>query len=107
MNVKAAFWEIGIFVVFMMSSCAQQDDFPVLKGPYLGQKTPGLTPEVFAPGILNTKKMGAFCSVFSPDGNEFYFVYYEKENDNSGGIAWMKRINGVWTKPEMVRFIGI
>ena len=24
-------------------------DFPILKGPYLGQKPPGKTPEVFAP----------------------------------------------------------
>jgi pimeloyl-ACP methyl ester carboxylesterase len=79
-------------------------NFPVLKGTYLGQKPPGLTPEVFAPGILNTKKMGAFCSVFSPDGNEFYFVYYERENDASGGIAWMKRVKDVWSKPEMLHF---
>jgi Tol biopolymer transport system component len=81
-----------------------EDDFPVLKGPYLGQKPPGKAPEVFVPGILNTKKMGAFCSVFSPDGNEFYFVYYERENETSGGIAWMKRVNDVWTKPEMLHF---
>ncbi len=79
-------------------------DFPFLKGPYLGQEPPGFTPEVFAPGVLNTEKMGAFCSVFSPDGNEFYFVYYERENDTSGGIAWMKRVNDVWTKPEILHF---
>ncbi len=77
---------------------------PILKGPYLGQKPPGKTPEIFAPNILNTKKMGAFCSVFAPDGNKFYFVYYERENDASSGIAWMKRINDVWTKPEMLHF---
>jgi pimeloyl-ACP methyl ester carboxylesterase len=81
-----------------------KSNFPVLKGPYLGQELPGMTPEVFAPGVLNTKKMGAFCSVFSPDGNEFYFVYYERENDASGGMAWMKRIDDVWTKPEMLHF---
>jgi len=99
-----------IFIGFMFSALlflngfAQQDNSLILKGPYLGQKPPGMTPEIFAPGILNTKKMGAFCSVFSPDGNEFYFVYYERDNDNSGGMAWMKRINDVWTKPEMLHF---
>jgi len=81
-----------------------KDDFPVLKGPYLGQKPPGMTPEVFAPGILNTKKMGAFCSVFSPDGDEFYFVYYAREDETAGGLAWMQRINGVWRKPEWLHF---
>jgi len=29
-------------------------DFQVLKGPYLGQKPPGITPEIFAPGIITT-----------------------------------------------------
>ncbi len=81
-----------------------EESFPVLKGPYLGQKPPGMTPELFAPGILNTEKMGAFCSVFSPDGNEFYFVHYERKDDTPGGIAWTKRVNDVWTKPELLHF---
>lgn len=91
-------------IIFVIICFAQQEDFPVLKGPYLGQKPPGKTPEVFAPNILNTEKMGAFCSVFSPDGDEFHFVYYEKENDNSGGLAWMRIINGEWTEPEFLPF---
>jgi len=44
-----------------------------LSGPYLGQKPPGLTAEVFAPGIVSTKNFEAF-GVFTPDLNEFYFV---------------------------------
>lgn len=87
-----------------LSSCQKNDDPAILKGPYLGQKPPGMIPEVFAPGVLNTKTMGAFCSVFSPDGNEFYFVYYERENETSGGMAWMQRVNDVWLKPEMLHF---
>jgi len=43
--------------------------FSHLEGPYLGQKPPGMIPEIFAPGILNNEEMGAFCSVFSLDGN--------------------------------------
>ena len=34
---------------------AQQENFPVLKGPYLGQKPPGLTPEIFAPEIISSE----------------------------------------------------
>jgi len=30
------------------------DNFPLLKGPYLGQVPPGTTPVVFAPGIVST-----------------------------------------------------
>ena len=97
-----------IFIVLagfiIIGRCAKQDDFPVLKGHYLGQKPPGMTPEIFAPGILNTEKMGAFCSVFSQDGDEFYFVYYEKEDDTSGGLTWMRKVNNFWTKPELLHF---
>ena len=91
----------------LLIRCQEKDtDFPVLKGPYLGQKPPGMTPEVFAPGVLNTEKMGAFCSVFSPDGDEFHFVYYERANDTTGGLAWMRRVNNTWTEPEMHHFNG-
>jgi len=30
-------------------------NYPLLEGPYFGQKLPGLTPEVFAPGIVSVK----------------------------------------------------
>jgi hypothetical protein len=44
-----------------------------LKGKYLGQKPPGLKPEVFAPGIVSTRGGHEFSCTFSPDGKEFYF----------------------------------
>jgi glyoxylase-like metal-dependent hydrolase (beta-lactamase superfamily II) len=58
-----------------------------LKGPYLGQKLPGLEPELFAPGIVSTSAGKEFSGCFSPDGKEFYFnregkimvSYLEKE----------------------------
>jgi Tol biopolymer transport system component len=104
MRYRGIFAGILLSIFFLLGSHAQQNDFPELIGPYLGQKPPGMKPEIFAPGILNTEKMGAFCSVFSPDGDEFYFVHYEKENESSGGISWMKRNEDVWTEPEMLPF---
>lgn len=44
-----------------------------LQGPYLGQATPGATPQVFAPGIVSTRGGHEFSCTFSPDGKEFYF----------------------------------
>jgi hypothetical protein len=44
-----------------------------LQGPYLGQATPGLTPQVFAPGIVSTRGGHEFSCTFSTDGKEFYF----------------------------------
>jgi len=101
---KAIFPMICMLAFLATQIYPQEKDFPTLKGPYLGQEPPGKTPEIFAPGILNNEKMGAFCSVFSPDGNEFYFVRYERKEDTPGGLAWMKKINNVWTKPEMLHF---
>jgi len=49
---------------------------PNLTGPYLGQKPPGSTAEVFAPGIVSTRLYELF-SAFTPDMNEFYFVRYD------------------------------
>lgn len=84
---------------------AQQEtsEFPKLTGPYLGQKTPGTTPEVFAPGIISTEAHEFSCC-FTPDGSEFYFT----RRDAAGGtllIMMTKLADGAWTKPEVVPFI--
>ena len=95
--------------VFMFSHfCSQEKnpEFPLLKGPYLGQEPPGMTPVVFAPRILSNDKIGAFCSVFSPDGNEFYYVRFIRGVDGSGRIYWMRRVNNIWLEPEPVPFAG-
>jgi hypothetical protein len=46
------------WIVFSTAACSQtqKTDFPVLKGPSLGQKPPGSTPEIFVPGVISTEK---------------------------------------------------
>lgn len=64
-----------------------------IKGQYLGQKPPGLQPQVFAPGIVSTRGNHEFSCTFSPDGREFYF--------NRGPDIWMCRWEkDGWTAPE-------
>lgn len=88
------------FIIMLVFSCAKKDDFPVLKGPYFGQKPPGITPEIFAPGIISTGFDELFGS-FTPDGKEFYYIL-------GGEPVWtilvLKEENGVWTKPEVAPF---
>ena len=63
--------------VLMMSSCSHshsQNEFSVMEGPYLGQIPPGSTPEIFAPGIVNTKASSAHEGMFAPGMKAFYFV---------------------------------
>ena len=65
---------LSLLSVLMMSSGSHAEDAaPILEGPYLGQKLPGLTPEVFAPGIISTKGW-EYGVVFTPDMKELYFI---------------------------------
>ena len=92
-----------ILLFLLISHIGATDNWPVLKGPYLGQKPPGHIPEIFAPGLLNNPVMGAFCTVFSPDGTEFYFSYYQRTGDTCD-LFCMKQIGGFWKKPEKLHF---
>jgi len=93
-------------ITFLLGTIAfsqeKSDEFPTLKGPYLGQKPPGMNPEVFAPEVFSNFKY-TFCSVFSPDGKEYYFAG-AKSDDNKAGIYWMRSMKDKWTKPEPAPF---
>ena len=89
---------------FVLNSHAQQGDFQVFKGPYLGQKPPGTTPEVFAPGIVSTSDHEFSCC-FSPDGNEFYFTRRCGDPETAKIMMTRKTKDG-WTVPEVAPFSG-
>jgi len=79
----------------------QPAPFPELKRPYLGQKTPGLTPEIFAPGIVSTQFIDS-VPVFSADGAE---IYWSRIIGKGRGEIVVSRIeNGRWTEPKPVSF---
>ena len=94
---------VGIFlsIVFVFSSHAQKDDFPVLKGPYLGQKPPGKVPKVFEPKIVSTG-LDELNSVFSPDGREFYFCV--RNFLGAVSIFQMKMEGENWSQPKLLPF---
>ena len=106
---------IGSLATFLVAlcDCACESDFPILRGPYLGQKPPGMTPEIFAPGIISLEDRYELNSEFSPSGDEFYFeLSTSTQEEKQRGIYFYvimvsKRINGVWTKPEMMPFSGV
>ncbi|MCP5107844.1 MAG: hypothetical protein GY950_30935 [bacterium] len=79
----------------------EKKDFPTIKGPYLGQKPPGMVPEVFAPGIISTGK-NELNAVFSPKGDEFFFCV----SDRKYIIMYTKQVNGTWIKPQVAPFSG-
>ena len=75
-------------------------DFSSLEGPYLGQRPPGLEPELFAPGFVSTG-LNELNSVFHPNGEEFYFAV----DAGPRFVLMVSRRAGVgWTQPEVVPF---
>ena len=89
---------------------AQQDDFPVLKGSYLGQEPPGEILEVFAPGIISVDaNFEHSAAVFSPDGNEVFWCtnidcYTDKKIVGNLRLYYMRVIDGKWTPPRIAPF---
>jgi hypothetical protein len=96
---------ILFLILPIFTNNTKKDNWPVLKGPYLGQKPPGMTPEIFAPGIISTKKR-ELNSVFSPKGDEFFFAIYTPKPINKCTIMYSKQVNGIWIKPEVAPFSG-
>jgi hypothetical protein len=66
---------------------------------YLGQRGPGSTPTLFAPGLVSTDEQTEFGSVFSKDGNVFY---YAAEPNGKAEIRSMRFKNNTWGKSEVV-----
>jgi len=96
----------------LISNAQTTQEFPVLKGDYLGQKPPGIIPEVFAPGIVSDTSWAEHCQVaISPSGDEIFWSawtsMYKTEDGkrNTEQIFYSKLKNGIWTKPVIAKFI--
>lgn len=83
--------------------------FPVLEGDYMGQKPPGQTPELFAPGIVSSIWGLHSAAAFSPDGNMVMWapmISIPGQLYSTGGILMSERKNGQWTAPRFTSFTG-
>ena len=77
-----------IFVAFAFDIFAQQRDFPVLKGPYLGQRPPGNKAELFAPEVITYEVHGSPSIL--PDEKGMLVA------SMSEGMKFYKLVDGVW-----------
>ena len=82
---------------------AQEEDFPKLTGPYLGQKPPGTTPEVFAPGIISRKGSRDYGITFSKKNDLILYTCDAAESDKHD-IFYSTIKKGAWTEPEQIPF---
>jgi len=102
MQHRAIFIAIIVSLIFEFSSYAQPDAFPVLKGPYLGQKPPGKAPEIFAPGIISQKGSNESVICFANANDEQWCIFTRFSDKIPDFTAFeTKLINGKWTKPEI------
>jgi len=98
---------ISFLLSIIITVNAQQLDFPKLTGPYLGQKPPGMTPEIFAPGIVSSNDRVEMGCTWSPDLKEFYFARSETSELSSNWSIWcIREEDGCWTEPRVVSFSG-
>jgi Tol biopolymer transport system component len=63
--------------------------------PYFGQPVPGLTPALFAPGIVSTDAI-ELNGVFAPDFSEFFFA---RNIDGTPAIFHSVLTKGAWSAP--------
>ncbi|GAA5219044.1 hypothetical protein ACFSJ3_16955 [Corallincola platygyrae] len=86
-----------VFVLSMASSGFAEDEYPVLEGPYLGQKPPGMVAEPFAPGVIS-KSGWELEGVFAPGMKEFYFTTGFNEKYERPTVIGFRQENDIWTK---------
>jgi len=73
---------------------------------YAGQTPPGLTPEMFAPGLVSTTGNQAGVAVH-PGGREIYFVVIENIAGRFSCAIRVTRLEGCsWTTPVVAPFSG-
>ncbi len=95
---------ISSSVLIFVAGCTQKNSFPVLKGLYLGQKPPGMRPEVFAPGIIS-HGFHEHGLTISPAGDEMLFTTSSADHQYYA-IVHVQRKNNVWSQPEIASFSG-
>jgi hypothetical protein len=101
MSYRDSRFRVLIAALAAVAACTSQDaEFPVLTGDYLGQTPPGNQPELFAPGIISTGMYVRDVAI-TPDGNE---IYFSASVGNFNVIMQTRRVDGVWTRPEVAPF---
>src|SRR5688572_26639103 len=88
-------------LVFIIQGMLFAQEGKKMPAKYLNEEQPGLTPKLFAPGLVSLQDRYEFGSVFSADGKEFYYAVNVGEKPE---IHFIKFENNAWTKP--VKLIG-
>lgn len=104
MKMKTITYLILLTIFVHSLGIAQKTKVDTLKyrGPYLGQATPGATPELFAPGLISLGYHEHRMAI-SPDGKEIYYSVFGNEIVVAK-IMYTRLENGSWTMPRVAPF---
>jgi hypothetical protein len=80
-----------------------KSEFPLIRGPYLGQEPPGMEPEIFAPGLASTGENEAIAFFF-PNERSVYFS--GKWASPQRTLLFTHEIDGLWTPPRLISLSG-
>ena len=96
-----------LMLALLLNACSTKkirvatSGLPTIESPYFGQKTPGLIPEIFAPGIVSVDKIYEGGVTFSPDLDEMYF---SPTIEGHSYIYFSKLKNKRWTTLKKANF---
>ncbi|MCP4547675.1 MAG: hypothetical protein GY835_14540 [bacterium] len=91
---------LALLPLAFVGELAAQEGITDLRGPYLGQEPPGMTPELFAPGIVSNGLFNRDC-IATADGKEMFIGLMH------GGLTtvlWTRIVDGRWTPLEIIPF---
>lgn len=84
-------------IAFAQETHVTDSKFPPLADRYLGQEPPGLTPEIFAPGIVSTQESLETEVLFLPDMSELSFTRSGRGNKEPEWLL-MEYNNQRWSR---------
>ncbi|BDX05791.1 hypothetical protein [Planctobacterium marinum] len=90
--------------LFISFTSSATDEPGIGNDQYLGQKPPGLVPELFAPDLIKTEHREA-AAAFSPDLKEFYFRRRGGEYERNTLVV-VRKTNGQWTESVLPPWAG-
>ena len=95
---------VATLIAALGTAFAEQDPaFVASSGAYLGQPRPGLSPQVFSPGLVSTAAP-EFHPAFSPDGKRIYFS--RMDATFTASILVMEETEEGWNGPTTAPFSG-
>ncbi|WP_154222793.1 PD40 domain-containing protein [Marinicella rhabdoformis] len=96
-TVKVKSLLMSLTLTFSINTHANVErDYPVMKGPLMGQKPPGMVAEPFAPGIISQSGWD-IEGVFAPGMKEFYFTTRSGEGQPIT-VTGFRQQDGIWKK---------